>query len=164
MLVLLPVFAPLLSFFVGMQVDLADFRLLTGKYHFNIGRSQWVSYVSLLVLVALEACIMSHYRWTAMGVVLATLIALIMQFACDWMLSHIRGVGRIVALTLRFVPCLLLLCLGDYSVLTLSVIPFAAAGLYVRQCPFGVTNIPREEHGQFFAGTVVDDIDTWCRY
>ena len=127
----------LIGWLLGALIHWNELRLLSGHYHYKIGRWQWVTYVSSLL-----SLMMVTYDVVHVGVLQCVVASLLMAFCyavVEWMLSKWSPLSMAVSVGVRLIVLLAgayVLRLTGYELIT----PFVLAGLWFRNSPFGVVH------------------------
>ena len=127
----------LIGWLLGALIHWNELRLLSGHYHYKIGRWQWVTYVSSLL-----SLMMVTYDVVHVGVLLCVVASLLMVFCyavVEWVLSKWSPLSMAVSVGVRLIVLLAgayVLRLTGYELIT----PFVLAGLWFRNSPFGVVH------------------------
>lgn len=125
----------ILLWLLGCQINNRDFFLLTGKYNYEIGISQCISYFLFIAAVCIAI-----YSYSTLWTLLApVLIAFALSFFLEYILSKVNSQSSVFNYIVRFVAVcgivsILLFC-NAYSLLA-----FIVMGWYTRNTKFGVVH------------------------
>lgn len=128
----------IICLFAGMQICANDFKLLFGRYNYRLHKSQWVTY--LFTLIAICVCCYEVWRCSNLAVfVVALFFVPIVIAVSEFILAKLSPTNPLVSIGAR-----LFLALGLAWFMTMleceSLTPFVLAGMYIRNCPFGVVH------------------------
>ena len=125
----------ILLWLLGCQINNRDFFLLTGKYNYEIGISQCISYFLFIAAVCIAI-----YSYSTLWTLLApVLIAFALSFFLEYILSKVNSQSSVFNYIVRFVAVcgivsILLFC-NAYSLLA-----FIVMGWYTPNTKFGVVH------------------------
>lgn len=122
-----------LSYLLGWQVWISDFKLLTGHYNYRLQAAQFLTYVSAVVSALLFVCPLSMHIGDWLSVIFTAIMVACATYACEFFVSKING--RVLIWSVRFVVALAICVLNDgISGLWCC----ALMGLIARNSPLGV--------------------------
>lgn len=139
---LLALFFPccILATLLGMQVEAAELKLLTGKYNYRPQKAQWITPLATLGTAAL--LVFDGMRHPMAGLFLASTALLLLICLEEWVLTRVNPSRRAVSWGLRLaaVAAGALATWGMSTAQTAGIplFPFALMGLYLRNSPFGI--------------------------
>ena len=136
----------LAGWLVGAQIEWRELRLLSGHYHYKIGRRQMVTYLSsvlaLLMVLLDQGTVLrdtiSSGNWI-IRTVPRSLLFVFCYVLAEWLLGRLSPRRMAASLSFR----LALLLAGAwvlYATGCPTVMPFVLAGLGFRNFPFGVVH------------------------
>ncbi|MBR1803838.1 MAG: hypothetical protein IJ775_02895 [Muribaculaceae bacterium] len=123
------------AWLMGIQVSHRDFLLLTMRYDYRMGMAQCVSYVSLLAVAALS-CVMPAGVLTTLTL---TAAGLALAFVTEWALARLHPSSLAVTALVR-VLAVVAMATAMAVCDTMTVLPLAAMGWYVRNSALGVVH------------------------
>lgn len=138
-----------LSLLLGVQIQLSELRLLTGRYNYRIQKPQLITFGAMLLAAAGTAYfvyigwsvlsdISSEFYtiWDILWLAAYCIIPLVVYVAAEWLLSLLNPTSLWSAWSFRMLLCLLM-----ESTVLASAIPFVtyvAVGVFLRNSPFGI--------------------------
>lgn len=140
---------PTTGLLLGMQIQLSELRLLTGRYNYRMQTPQMVTFISTLLVtvgtfyfsyVALDAYgnLPDEYTSNAMIAltIIYSLLPILVIVVGEWLLTHLNPGTSTAAWTFRVLICVLL----QFSPIAspLPFITYTLCGLYLRNNPFGI--------------------------
>ena len=121
-----------------MQISFRDLKLLSGQYNYHICKAQWMTY--FFALCSVFVCIHDVFVCTDIAVLIV--VSLLMPIAVavvEFVLAKLSPSRSLVSIGTRVA-----FAIGSFwMVKTLgceALIPFILAGVYIRNCPFGVVH------------------------
>lgn len=134
---ILYLFLSLIIVYLGFQISLRDFKLLTGCYNYKIRFPQLISYFCLSIGVVI--IFYDLYDKDYIVIMLSSLTSLIISFISEWLLSKLNPRAQLFSLLYRF--CIIISFFSiNYINFNSCYIPFLIYGLYLRNCYFGVVH------------------------
>lgn len=132
-----------LALLVGVQIQMSEWKLLTGRYNYRIGRAQCVTYAFTVVALAIALCdIMTVSPVLEIVVCVVTFGIFVVS---EWILSRINPSVHCMSWYWRFIVNCLCTMIAYRATMFFSgayipFLPFVVAGFYFRNNPFGVTH------------------------
>ena len=139
MLILYSIFA-ILATFIGAQIQLSEFSLLTGRINYRAQWPQAVTLVATVLAFIIIACDIVEIRFNTY-VIVEVMLGLIICVFSEWLLSRLSPTALWVSLVWRVVLCIAMaVAIGLQTGETYPLLPFLAMGLYMRNSPFGIVH------------------------
>ncbi len=132
-----PLFA-LLTWLLSAQVQLSEFRLLTGRYNYRWQVSQAVTLVAGVLTLAVVGYDVVR---TGMNLVMLfeTAVCLLFYIVAEWLLAKWSPRRLVLSVLWRLVIVAgMAWAISQWGLQ--SLLPFVLMGLYFRNCPFGVVH------------------------
>lgn len=128
----------ILCFFAGMQIFVDDFKLLFGRYNYRLRKSQWITY--LFALMAICACCYDILEYRNVAAFVASLFVIPIVIAVsEFILAKLSPSNPLLSIGTRIILVIVLAWLMALLECK-SLTPFVLAGIYIRNCPFGVVH------------------------
>lgn len=143
---LFPLLLSFAALLLGLQIQMSELRLLTGRYNYRVQAPQWVTFLSTLLALAVSV----GHTWfvartdgslfaDATSIIvslLLVLLPLVVFVLGEFILARLNPTASTSAWTFRFLLCVLL---GLTPCATpLPVVSYVLVGLYLRNNPFGI--------------------------
>ena len=139
MLFLYSIFA-ILATFIGAQIQLSEFSLLTGRINY---RAQWpqtmtfVATVLAFIIMAYDIVVIQFNTY----VIVEAMLGIIICLFSEWLLSRLSPTALWVSVVWRVVLGIAMaVAIGLKTGGTYPLLPFLGMGLYMRNSPFGIVH------------------------
>lgn len=161
---------------VGLQIQVNEWKLLTGKYNYHISIPQYVTYTCTLFAAAIA--LHDILFVSSLTVIIACAITLAIFFVSEWAISYINPSVCRFSWYWRFIATGLCTILAYRLTMLLNdsvfpYLPFVLAGIYLRNTPFGITHgknlwiashLKRTPNADFSVFYREDNIEPDCSY
>ena len=135
--------ANIILLLLGIQIQKNELLLLSGKYNYKTGAAQWITFIT--ALIALSISVNHLLAADILLEVLTTIIVVLIFVVSEYLLAHVRPSRAVYSWSWRFAVTLVCTWVCNELAIAMGgdvrpVIPFIAAGFYLRNTPFGITH------------------------
>lgn len=125
------------AYLLGFQIEAREVGLIARyhQYHYKIKAGQWVTMNALAIAIILTVADFVSGLPTS-GIIIGIVIAVGVQAILEWSLA--KSNNRAICFAIRFGALAIAAFFMTYILGTVSLTAFIAAGLYSRNCPFGI--------------------------
>lgn len=132
-----------LHLLLGIQIQMNEWKLLSGHYNYPLGKAQFVTYVCgflAIVIATKDVLFVSKLTLLFSSLLLLTIFAI-----CEWGISIINPKNAINSWFARFMiilgyAILYRMFCAQTSFCEYPVMPFILVGIYLRNTPFGIAH------------------------
>lgn len=135
--------ANIILLLLGIQIQKNELLLLSGKYNYKTGAAQWITFIT--AFIALSISVNHLLAADILLEVLTTIIVVLIFVVSEYLLAHVRPSRAVYSWSWRFAVTLVCTWVCNELAIAMGgdvrpVIPFIAAGFYLRNTPFGITH------------------------
>lgn len=125
-----------LSYLLGCQIYLRDFHLLKGTVNYQIGKAQYITYLSTVIFAAIVIIyIADSSLWQFLEIIPAYIVIIFFEYLWAKVNSRYLFWSYVARMGIVVFTCY---CL--YDILVWNALPFVVMGYYTRNCKYSVVH------------------------